>query len=261
MSKVLKVYKVCKVERIKRGLHEPYELFSFMNSPHPLFFVLFLLCFVLCLLCFYRILLLFYAEFRILIWNDFSITSMIDDRVLATESQSGNADSFGALYDRYCGRIFGFIYSRIGQRETAEDITSEAFHKALEKIGTYDPEKGTFSAWIYQIARNTMNDHFRSYRETQDLDEMGDVSSGEDIETNADTNLRLEKIKTFLQKLKPDQREVILLRVWDDLPFREIASITGKTEANSKMIFGRGVKKIKEAFLILLLLLILLQFS
>ena len=86
------------------------------------------------------------------------VSSTTSDSELAARSLT-DAEAFGQLYDRYCDRIFRFIFARLHDRATAEDITSETFFKALRGISTYRAAAGPFSSWLYQIARNTMIDH------------------------------------------------------------------------------------------------------
>jgi RNA polymerase sigma-70 factor (ECF subfamily) len=72
---------------------------------------------------------------------------------LLVERAKRDPEAFGLLYDRYVGQVFGFAYSRLHDRASAEDLTSEVFYKALRNIGQYQPVR-PFRAWLYQIAKN-----------------------------------------------------------------------------------------------------------
>src|SRR5438105_7819035 len=86
------------------------------------------------------------------------------------ERAKSNAEAFGELYDHYFGQIYRFVYSRLRDQDAAEDVTSEVFFKALRAIGRYRPSGHPFSAWLYQISVNAINDHYRSKRPTASLD-------------------------------------------------------------------------------------------
>lgn len=174
---------------------------------------------------------------------------------LVQSSQSGNPEAFGELYEQYVRKIYDFIYYKTHHKETAEDLTSQTFFKALEKIHTFKPDRGSFNTWIYQIARNTVTDHYRQSKTTLNIDDIWDLSNDDDVERDADTRLQLEKVHQHLGKLKPELREILLLRLWNDLPFKDIADIVGKSEANCKMIVHRALGKLQTDLLIALILL------
>lgn len=153
--------------------------------------------------------------------------------------------SFGELYDQHVRRVYDYIYYKTLHKETAEDLTSQTFMKALKKFQQYDAAKGSFSAWVYRIARNTVYDHFRALRPTSDIVDVWDLASDDNIERDADVQLQLEEIQSHLIKLKAEQREVILMRVWGGLTYAEIAVALGKTEAGCKMLFARGIKQLR----------------
>jgi RNA polymerase sigma-70 factor (ECF subfamily) len=128
----------------------------------------------------------------------------------------------------------------------------------MENIKKYDEVKGTFSSWLYKIAKNTIFDHFRTLKTHLDIDDIWDLKSSTDIETDADTGMKVEKVKEYLKKLKPEHREIVIMRVWDGLSYKEISEITGKTEGNLKVIFSRAVAEIRESNIVVLSLLLIL---
>jgi RNA polymerase sigma-70 factor (ECF subfamily) len=174
---------------------------------------------------------------------------------LIKSSKNGNSEAFGQLYELYVRKIYDFIYYKTHHKETAEDLTSQSFFKALEKINTFNSEKGSFNTWIYQIARNTVTDHYRSSKSNLNIDDIWDLHNDEDVERDTDTRLQLEKVHKLLNQLKPEQREILLLRLWNNFSFKEIAEIVGKSEANCKMIVHRTLGKLQTDFLIALILL------
>ena len=159
--------------------------------------------------------------------------------------QQGNGECFSDIYDAFVDKIYGFVYSKTHHKQTAEDIVSQVFFKAWEKIQSYDETKGNFSTWIYRIASNTVIDHYRSVKQVQDIDDIWDLSSSEDIERDTGIKLQLEQVQEFMSELKADQRDIVLMRVWQDLSFKEIAEITGKSEGSCKMTYKRSIEKIR----------------
>jgi len=154
-------------------------------------------------------------------------------------------EQFEDLYDRYVKKIYDFIYFRTYHKETAEDLTSITFTKALGKLSSFNPDKGNFSSWLYRIARNTVIDHYRTNKPTFDIEEVFDLKGSEDFERDFDVQDQLAEVQKYLKKLKPELRELVIMRVWDGLSYREIAEITGKSEDSCKVAFSRVMAKLK----------------
>lgn len=160
--------------------------------------------------------------------------------------QQGQLEYFGALYDLYIRKIYNFTYFRTHHKETAEDLTAAIFSKALENFSQYQPQKGSFSSWLYRIAKNAIIDHYRTSKSHASLEDAWDVPAAANVERDADTALKLEKARQLLAKLAPQQRDIVTMRVWDGLSYREIAEILGLSEANAKMIFSRTLVKLNK---------------
>jgi RNA polymerase sigma-70 factor (ECF subfamily) len=159
--------------------------------------------------------------------------------------QAGQQEHFTELYDAHVKKIYNFLYYRTLHKQTAEDLTSDVFFKALGKIKSFDPKKASFNTWLHQIARNTLIDHYRSSKPAEDIEAAWDISTGENIETDADNKMRLEAVKKSLSILTPQARQIVTLRLWDDMSHKEIAELMGITEANSKMAFSRALSKLQ----------------
>jgi len=173
---------------------------------------------------------------------------MINQEQIIKECQDGNLDEFGVLYDEYFEKIYNFIYYKTHHKESAEDLTSQTFIKALEKIGNYSPNKGLFSSWIYRIARNKVIDYYRTRKSEKDISDVWDLKSDQDIVSDLDTREKLAEVSKYLAKLNPEQREIVVMRVWDSLSYQEISEIIEKSEANCRMIFSRTI--LEELYLI-----------
>ncbi len=178
---------------------------------------------------------------------------------LVIAAQKGDAQAFGRLYDLYIKKIYDFIFYKTSHKETAEDLTSLTFTKAFEKLKGFNITLGTFSAWVYQIARNTVIDHYRSQHFHYNVDDFFDLDDGKDLNEETDSKLRLEVLKNYLKELSPEQKDVLVMRVWQEMSYAEIAAVLGKSEASCKMLYSRAVSKLKEllpleALLVLLIL-------
>ncbi|OGF26295.1 hypothetical protein A2303_03805 [Candidatus Falkowbacteria bacterium RIFOXYB2_FULL_47_14] len=170
----------------------------------------------------------------------------VDEISAIKQCQAGDPEKFGVLYDKYIKKIYDFVYYKTHHRETAEDLTSRIFMKALENIGGFDPGKGTFQAWIYRIARNTVIDHYRTSRAHANIEDVWDLSGNDDPERDIDAKTKLEKVRKYLAKLKPIERDIVIMRVWQGMNHKEIAAVMGKTEAGVKMAFSRTITKLRE---------------
>lgn len=149
--------------------------------------------------------------------------------------QEGNSQEFGKIYDLYIRKIYNYLYYRVMHQPTAEDLTSVTFFKALDHINNFQTEKGTFQAWLYRIARNTLIDHFRTAKEVSSLEQAAEIRSKEDLSALVGDKLLLEQVREFIFTLPAEQKDLVIMRVWDGLSYSEIAQISGRTESALKM--------------------------
>ena len=146
------------------------------------------------------------------------------------QCQQGDLEKFGRLYDVYIKKIYDFVYYKTFHKETAEDLTSQTFTKALENINRYDQALGSFSSWLYRIARNTIIDHYRTKKETVDINDVWSLASSCDIQRDTDIKRRITDLQRYLCRLKPEQREIIIMRIWNELSYEKISYILNKSE-------------------------------
>ncbi|OHA16397.1 MAG: hypothetical protein A3H57_05145 [Candidatus Taylorbacteria bacterium RIFCSPLOWO2_02_FULL_43_11] len=173
---------------------------------------------------------------------------MDEDLLLIKKYKSGQSDAFGLLYDRYFDKIYRYVYYKVLNKDTTEDLVSDIFFKAIQKIDTFDQTKGIFSSWLYNIALNSIIDHYRSRKHHADIEDAYDLSLDERIEEKIDAKDNLQKVSEYLNYLSPKQREIVILRVWQEMPYKEIAEIIGGSEDSAKMAFSRAVKEIRLKF-------------
>lgn len=177
----------------------------------------------------------------------------------AIASVAGDRQSFGRLYDYYIREIYRFVYYKTHHREIAEDVTADIFLKAWNRIASFDSDKGTFRTWLYAIARSTVIDHYRTEKSASSIDDAWDLPSDHDMAGVLDTALDISRVEPYLAQLSSEQREIIILRLWEDKSYREIAEILGKSEASCKMAFSRSIKTLREIMPLSLLILFLLH--
>lgn len=161
--------------------------------------------------------------------------SIVPDNQLIQEYISGNNDAFEVLLSRYKQRIYSFIYSKIKDKDLADDVFQDTFIKVIKtlKKGTYN-EEGRFLSWVMRIAHNLIVDHFRRKQrmpmhETQDndYDVFYSVSEpSQNVEAiMIDTQIK-EDINALMLELPENQLEVLRMRLYQDMSFKEIAERT-----------------------------------
>lgn len=176
---------------------------------------------------------------------------------LAAASRDGDREAFGRLYDRFAKRIYAYLYYRCLNRECAEDLSAAVFLKVLEGLEGYRPELGCFSAWIYGIARNSLLDHFRAGSRTLSIDgaeELWELPDAGAFELDAENRDLWERLQPHLSALTRGQREIVILRIWDELSYKEIAAIVGKSEDACKMSYSRALSLLRAAMPLSLLI-------
>jgi len=183
----------------------------------------------------------------------------MEDLDIIKNCKNNDFSDFWELYDKYIDKIYNFIYLKVYNREIAEDITSDVFYKLLEKVTSIDTSwKYTFSSWIYKVAYNKVIDFYRTKKDELDIDELYDIWVEENIWKKIDDKDKLKEVFNYINALKPEHKEVLIMRLWDNLSYAEISEITWKSVDNCKQIFSRNIKKINTDLTTLLLILLFL---
>lgn len=169
-------------------------------------------------------------------------------------AKDGDQTAFGALYNEYIRKIYDFIYFKTLNKEIAEDLTSQVFLKILKHISNFKSDN--FSAWLYTIARNTVIDHYRSDKNYKNIEDCWDLADSGDLVAEADTELLMSKVRVAMKKLSVSDRELLTMRLWSDMTFKEIAFNLQKNEPAVKMAFSRALQKLRGEISSLLLLII-----
>ncbi len=172
-------------------------------------------------------------------------TGTPDEQQLVEQAKL-DPEAFGQLYDIHFSRIYSYIYRKTGDRQVAEDLTSDTFMKALANIKRYRYTGQPFAAWLYRIASNVVTDYYRSRRVTASLDDGLPLASSEGDPEEAALQLDDQQaVARAIRTLSPDQQDVVLLRFSAGLKLKEIAKVVGKTEGAVKALMFRALSGLK----------------
>ncbi|MEY8021955.1 RNA polymerase sigma factor [Muriicola sp. E247] len=158
-----------------------------------------------------------------------------DDSLLVTDYISGDEKALEVLINRHNQRISSFIYSKVLDRDVTEDIFQDTFIKVIKtlKKGNYS-EEGKFLPWVMRIAHNLIIDHFRKNKRMpkfEGSDDFNIFSVIGDDKLNAEKQLIKDQIDSdlslLIEELPDDQKEVLLMRIYKDMSFKEISENTG----------------------------------
>ncbi len=162
------------------------------------------------------------------------------------KAQKQDREAFGLIYDHFSGKLYKFIFFRVGHKELADVLLADTFVKAWTKIETLATAQA-FAGWLYQIAKNNIIDYYRVKKSTIDLNEVAELL--EDSASPVDeANLKMEHrvLLQLLDQLPEDQQQVIQYKFFEDLDNIEIAHIMGKSEGSIRVIQHRAINRLKE---------------
>jgi len=169
---------------------------------------------------------------------------LANERQLVLQAQDGNTEAFGQLYDAYMERIYRFVYFRVEDQQTAEDITSQVFLKAWSNLDRFSFNRTPYLAWLYTIAHNAVIDHYRTRKVTTALDDvqLSQPDHSEAVENDIDLTAEMQSVKTALQALTDDQQKVLTLKFIEGMSNNEIAHQLGKREGAIRALQMRGLQ-------------------
>ena len=150
------------------------------------------------------------------------------------------------IYTEYSGKVMGYIRARIRSSAEAEDLHSEVFEKILKKIEEFDPSKASLNTWIFTITRNTVIDHYRRSKPSEELDE--NLSDNTELDEGLLNNETLSELAGALRALPEELRDIIVLRYYDGKPLTEIAEMMGLSYGAVKLRHQSALVKLRVAF-------------
>jgi RNA polymerase sigma-70 factor, ECF subfamily len=161
----------------------------------------------------------------------------------------GDAEAFSALYLKYVGRIYNYVYYRTGSSLDAEDITERVFYRAMGHILNYQDKGVPFSAWLYRIAHNLVANWHRDNQRRQEVpleDDDQSIPHREHPESSLIRNQENEILIKAISKLPPDRQTLVILKFVENLSNAEIAVIMGKSEGAVKSYYHRTLMSLRK---------------
>jgi len=165
--------------------------------------------------------------------------------------RDGDLDALGDLFERHHGALFGFLYKLVGERMAAEDLSQIVFQRMLKYRHTYR-DTGSFTAWMYHLARRCAADHFRKASaapkgvEPVELESYADTRplAADHAATSDDQAL----LHAALQRLAPEEREVLLLSRLQELSFAEVAEVLECSIGAARVRAHRAMQSLRDQF-------------
>ncbi|MGN1194126.1 MAG: RNA polymerase sigma factor [Acutalibacteraceae bacterium] len=148
------------------------------------------------------------------------------------------------IYQRYAMTVYKFLLSKTGSEDLSEELTQETFYQAVRSIGRYDENKCSVSTWLCAIAKNQLSVYYRKHPKTETLEENARVGASAE-ESVIEAENRVEILRKLHSCPEP-YREVLYLRIYGDLSFREIGEIMGFSENRARVTFYRGKEKLRK---------------
>jgi len=156
--------------------------------------------------------------------------------------------AFDKLYEYYLPRIYGYILSRVQNKEEAQDITSQTFEKAMLGLKDFEARDNIrFSSWLYRIAINNLTDYYRwaAKRKNADISDYQNKLKDEK-DNQAEDFARKDEIIRNLEKISEEGRQILELKFFQDLSNEEISEILGISYSHLGVKIFRALKKLKE---------------
>ncbi len=165
------------------------------------------------------------------------------------EKAKTNIQYFEKIYSYYFDRIYGYCINRTANHSLSEEVVSEVFLKAIEKIKKFNTSKQIrFGAWLYTTAHNLIIDSYRKDKKFNDFEEWDVFLSDFDIEREIKLTEYQKQITFVLRKLKPRYQKVISLRFYSDLDLEEISKIMKTSKRNVSVILFRATKDFRKKY-------------
>lgn len=177
----------------------------------------------------------------------------MSEKDLVLYCQKWDLDKFSVLYERYFDQIYKFVLLKTCDKSLAQDIVSETFFKALNKIDTFRyKHENSFKSWIYRIAYNLIIDDYKEQKRKINLEEITETCYNFDFAKDLDNKNKIQEIYNFFDTLKPKHKQILIMRFWDDLTYKEISELTWESVDNCKKIVSRSLAKIPENLIFIL---------
>lgn len=164
---------------------------------------------------------------------------------LIFRAQKGDKEAYGAIYSLYYKQIYRYCYFNLRDSVLAQDIVQETFLKAWKALSSFSQDGGgTIQAFLYRIARNLIIDHSRR-RKNAKLEDHEYIEAESQIEDEIDKNSEKEKLNEALGQLAERDRQIVILRFFEEMPFTEISKVVKVREGALRVRVHRILEKLK----------------
>jgi RNA polymerase sigma-70 factor (ECF subfamily) len=178
----------------------------------------------------------------------------LTDKALMKLIIQGSTSAFKVLYRRYENPLFNYVLRYTGRRELAQDLLQDVFTKVWFAAQTFDQKRGNFKGWIYKIALNTTRSEMTKKKYTHHYLDIHEISGGpqdpgspdERPDTHVESSELRNVVARALSQLPPLMKEVVIMKNYQQLKFREISEITDTPQGTLKARYHRAVDKLKE---------------
>lgn len=164
---------------------------------------------------------------------------------LVRKACKGNKDAFGQIYKIYFQKIYRYCRINLRNEAEAQDLAQETFLKAWRSLATFSTYNGSsVQAFLFKIAKNAIIDLSRKKRELP-LDTALEVESGDNFEEDLDRKNDVETVQKALSKLQEDEKQMVILRFFEEMSHRDIAEVLNSNEGAIRVKLHRILKKLK----------------
>lgn len=164
----------------------------------------------------------------------------------AIRLKRGDVRAGEEVFDHFSPLLYRFFLMRTTNRAVSEDLTQDVFFKLIAKIDTFDEEKGNFPGWIWQIARNTLIDHYRGKSDIPFVDVGEGIEDISAVVEDADQRMRVRSVIEAVGQLSDEEQELFSLRYVSDASYKDMSSILGRSESALRVALHRLNKKVKD---------------
>jgi RNA polymerase sigma-70 factor (ECF subfamily) len=166
----------------------------------------------------------------------------VEDRDLIAKARRGDVDAFNLLISRWERRIYNYLYRLVGHREDALDLAQDVFLKAYQNLGKLD-DPSRFAPWLFRIAHNEAYSLLRKNRLETELAEPAPQMPGPRM---LPLEVRLA-VESAMERLSPDQKEAVLLKIYQGFKFEEMAEVLGCPASTVKSRLYTALELLKDA--------------
>ena len=175
---------------------------------------------------------------------------VFSDNELMLKVKAGDLDKLGLLFERHKKLLFGYFYKITGDRDVCDDLVQNVFYKILKYRARFRGD-GKFTSWMLTIAHHASIDHFQKNKRYSPQNENNEwkIIDGLNVDEQIIKEEQYRQLKTALNKLNPEKREILFLSKYQDLRYKEIGEILGCSENNVKIKVFRALQELKQIFI------------